>query len=252
MVRLQTLSRGLRFMLTHPITTLQWAALCFADETRQAAAEISDRPEWFERVARHRMLFEQFLERYRLEPRTPVRLMNTAPQPQSVRSFELYALGTLCRCLNARKVVEIGTYKGRTAYNLAANITDGGRVYTLNYVGPGAKQDFVVGEMYRGTSLEPLIETIVADSLHFDFSPWYGTVDLMFIDGNHSLAYVQKDSESAFRCVRPGGIIAWHDVDSTHPETTAAALNVCEREGTAAWLIDDTQLLLAVRPMATV
>jgi predicted O-methyltransferase YrrM len=248
MAKLQTLSRGLRFMLAHPATTLQWAARCFHDKERQEAAEIAAPSEWFDRVARHRVRFEEFLEKHRLDAPTPVRLMNTTPQPQSVRNFELYILGTLCRCLSARNVMEIGTYKGRTAYNLAANVAAGGRVYTLNYVEPGAKDEFVVGEMYRGTSLELTIETILADSLKFDFSRWYGSIDLMFIDGNHSLPYVRKDSDNAFRCVRPGGIIAWHDVDPTHPETTTAALSACERQGVEGWLIDGTQLLLAVQP----
>lgn len=242
----QTLTRGLRFILAHPVTTLRWAAFSYSDPLRHAAGELADETAWSERVARYRIPFERFLELYHLEPFSPVRLMHTVPQSQSVRSFELYVLATLCRCLSARTVLEIGTYKGRTAYNLAANLASGGRLHTLNYRAPDFREAFVVGEMYRGTPLESVIETIEGDSMTFDFSPWAGTVDLMFIDGNHSAAYVRKDSETAFRCVRPGGVIAWHDIDPTHPEVTAAALEVCERQGAKCWLIEDTQTLLVV------
>ena len=246
MGKLQTLSQGLRYMAAHPVTTLRWAAS--GSGARLKAAEVEAHMDWHELVKPHRLPFEQFLLRYRLETATPPRLMNTSPQVQSLSGFELYILATLLRCLQARSVVEIGTYKGRTTYNLAANLADGGCIHTLNYVDPAAKREFVVGEMYRSTPLESAVKTILANSMEFDFSPWHRSVDLMFIDGNHSLAYVRKDSENAFRCVRPGGIIAWHDVDPTHPESTAAALGACQQQGVPGWLIEGTQLLLAVQP----
>jgi hypothetical protein len=248
MSKLQTLSRGLRYMAAHPVTTLRWAASVSADGVRLKADEVKARADWHALMKPHCLPFEQFLLRNRLESATPPRLMNTSPQVQSVSGFELYILATLMRCLQARSVIEIGTYKGRTTYNLAANLADGGHIHTLNYVDPAAKREFVVGEMYLGTSLEPAVKTILANSMEFDFGPWHRSVDLMFIDGNHSLAYVRKDSENAFRCVRPGGIVAWHDVDPTHPESTAAALGACQEHGAPGWLIEGTQLLLAVQP----
>jgi predicted O-methyltransferase YrrM len=246
----RTLSRGLRFVLTHPTATLRWAAFCLEDDTRREAAKMADKSQWFQRIEPHRTRFELFLEEYRLEAPNAVRLVNTTLQEGSVAEYELFMLSTLCRCVRARAVMEIGTYRGRTTCNLAANIAEKGRVYTLNY-SDASLANIVVGEMYRGTPLEGLIETIMADSMHFDFSPWYGQVDLMFIDGNHSLSYVQKDSENAFRCVRPGGIIAWHDVDPKHPETTVAALGACEQHGATPRWIDGTQTLLAIRPTSS-
>jgi hypothetical protein len=248
MGKLRTLSQGMRYMLAHPVITLRWAASVSVDGAEMKASEVKARSDWHELVEPHRLPFERFLERYHLEPATPPRLMSTSPQVQSVSGFELYILATLMRCLKARSVVEIGTYKGRTTYNLAANLADGGSIHTLNYVDPSAKQEFVVGEMYLGTPLDSVVNTIQANSMKFDFGPWLRSVDLMFIDGNHSLAYVRKDSENAFRCVRPGGIVAWHDVDPTHPESTAAALGACRQHGVSGWLIDGTQLLLAVQP----
>jgi len=247
LTRGRTLSCGLRFVLTHPIATLRWGAFCFADDARRQAAKVADKSEWFQRIEPFRTRFELFLEEYRLEILKPVRLVNTTLQEGSVTEFELFMLGTLCQGVRARAVMEIGTYRGRTTCNLAANLAEKGKVYTLNY-SDASLANIVVGEMYRGTPLEGSIELITADSMYFDFSPWYSQIDLMFIDGNHSLSYVQKDSENAFRCVRPGGIIAWHDVDPKHPETTVAALGACEQHGASPRWIDGTQTLLTVRP----
>ena len=45
-----------------------------------------------------------------------------------------------------------------------------------------------------------------------------GSVDLLFIDGDHSYDGVRADFENYAPLVRPGGLIAFHDVDSTnHP-----------------------------------
>lgn len=45
-----------------------------------------------------------------------------------------------------------------------------------------------------------------------DLSPAHiGAVDAFFIDGDHSRAAVEHDSNLAKQCVKPGGIIIWHD-----------------------------------------
>ena len=56
-------------------------------------------------------------------------------------------------------------------------------------------------------------ETIIqGDStvLHSDID---GQFDALFIDGNHSYEYVKKDLENYWGKVRPGGIVALHDVN---------------------------------------
>jgi hypothetical protein len=56
---------------------------------------------------------------------------------------------------------------------------------------------------------------LFGDSASFDFSPFAGAVDLFFIDGAHSYEYVRSDTLRALQCVRPGGVIAWHDFGRT-------------------------------------
>jgi predicted O-methyltransferase YrrM len=47
-----------------------------------------------------------------------------------------------------------------------------------------------------------------------------GSVDLLFIDGDHSYAGVRADFENYAPLVKPGGLIAFHDVDSSNNPTS--------------------------------
>ena len=33
----------------------------------------------------------------------------------------------------------------------------------------------------------------------------------MFVDGSHAYEYVKSDSDAAFKIVKPGGWVIWHD-----------------------------------------
>jgi predicted O-methyltransferase YrrM len=248
MSRLGTVSAALSYMLKNPVTVLRWAAQCAQSQAWREAAVLADETEWNKRMAPYRIRFEEFLSKFGLEPTRPIRMMDSTFQIESVNGFELYVLCTLCRSLDASRVMEIGTFKGRTTYNLAANIAEGGRIYTLNYLDAAHEGAFVPGEAFRGTALESRIDAMTGNSLHFDFRPWHGSIDLMFVDGNHSLPYVLQDSKSALQCVRPGGLIAWHDVSFDHADVTQAVLESCERHGVTPWLIEGTQIIVAIRP----
>ena len=80
-------------------------------------------------------------------------------------------------------------------------------------------RDFFAGEWdrgsaYRGTPEEAQITTLTGDSAHFDFGPYTREIDVVFVDGAHSYAYVKSDSEHALRMMKPGGVIAWDDYPS--------------------------------------
>jgi hypothetical protein len=59
------------------------------------------------------------------------------------------------------------------------------------------------------------IVQLYGDSGTFDFSPYYGNVDFMFIDGSHAYDYVKNDTLAALKMVRVGGTIIWHDYRRT-------------------------------------
>jgi hypothetical protein len=55
------------------------------------------------------------------------------------------------------------------------------------------------------------VQPLFGDSATFNYSPYYGRIDLFFVDGSHSYEYVRSDTLNAMKCCRPGGVIAWHD-----------------------------------------
>ena len=82
-----------------------------------------------------------------------------------------------------------------------------------------------------------------SDSATFDESAYHGTIDLAFVDGAHSYEYVKSDSEKAWKMLRPGGIIAWHDCVSSHRDV----VKYIKESGFSAKLVAGTALAFAVK-----
>jgi predicted O-methyltransferase YrrM len=145
----------------------------------------------------------------------------------AANTADLIALCLICRILEPRVVFEIGTLHGYTALHFALNSPDDAIVHTLDLPqhqpAQPALHTTVMDDahiragthgrrrVFEGTAAGSKVVPLYGDSAAFDFSPYHGTVDLFFIDGAHSYEYVASDTRNAFACVRPGGVIAWHD-----------------------------------------
>jgi predicted O-methyltransferase YrrM len=140
---------------------------------------------------------------------------------------DLVSLCLICRALQPRVVFEIGTLNGYTALHFALNTPNDAVVYTLD-LPPGdapapALHTTVMDDahiragtaarrrLFEGTEAEGKVVPLFGDSARFDYSPYHGRVDFFFVDGAHSYDYVASDTRNALACVRPGGVIAWHD-----------------------------------------
>jgi predicted O-methyltransferase YrrM len=148
-------------------------------------------------------------------------------RPTGSYSTDLISLCQLCHCLRPKRIFEIGTLRGYTALHMAMNSGPDCKIHTLDLRKdengkPNTKLrttlmddihcQMAVNQYYfSGTPYARSIEPLFGDSAVFDFSPYHGKIDLFFIDGAHSYDYVRSDSEKALKCVRSGGVIAWHD-----------------------------------------
>jgi hypothetical protein len=135
-------------------------------------------------------------------------------------------LAALCGQLGCTTFFEIGTNRGRTAWTVARNNPDT-QVYTLDLPEREAvsdtafelnqsDRDFFVGDWdrgdaYRGTPEEERITTLLGDSATFDFAPYRGSMDFVFVDGAHSYEYVESDTKRALEMLAPDGTLAWDD-----------------------------------------
>jgi len=118
-----------------------------------------------------------------------------------------------------RRVFEIGTFDGGTTALLADAVGESGEVFTLDLppVAFDAAQtppEFtgaMVGWRFADTAVAGRITQLSGDSKVFDFSLWYGTADVVFVDAGHDRPHGTADSKNALRLVREGGLVMWDD-----------------------------------------
>ncbi len=146
------------------------------------------------------------------------------------RSMETHFMATLVEGYAPKTIFEIGTYNGFTTLHMAVNSPADCKIYTLD-LPPGydltqakgsSYDDILVMQLsqasipkrfYKGHPLSHKIVELFGNSSEFDFSPYHGKIDMVFIDGNHSMEFVKKDSENALKMLSPRGMIIWHDFD---------------------------------------
>jgi len=172
--------------------------------------------------------------------------------------LELACLALLTRYSKARAIFEIGTFYGRTALNFAVNSAEDAVVYTLDL--PDAEREEMIsqanrddarlirqcrtGVEFRDSPYAGKIKQLYGNSLKFDFSPYYGKMDLVFIDGCHHYKAVMSDTANALKILKPGGLLIWHDFANfgDYHDVTRAILDVLP--GNEVYQIEDTQLAI--------
>ena len=104
-----------------------------------------------------------------------------------------------------RKILELGSYEGGTAFLMAHNTSNDCLIVAVD-------QFDGHGGAYAGSPLAARIERRVGKSsaglFEQDANESY---DLIYIDADHTYAGVKKDTELRLRLVRPDGFILWHD-----------------------------------------
>lgn len=153
----------------------------------------------------------------------PLELHEPVAADGNVSLLELTILARSVALAQPRCLFEIGTFDGRTTLNLAANAPADARVLTLDLPAQAATGLEVAdgdrryidkpasGARFAGHPLASRISQLYGDSATFDFAPYAGQVNWMFIDGAHSADYVRKDSQTAKALVKAGGWVFWHD-----------------------------------------
>lgn len=174
----------------------------------------------------------------------------------SLSVLEWISLVLLVKKAKAKSVFEFGTYKGVSITQLALNLAEDSQIRTLdlpdqssielNISDPDELQ--IAREGGKGSlvpeHLRSRVQFLKQDSAKFDEQPLAGQVDFIFVDGAHSYDYVKNDSEKAWRMLRSGGIVAWHDCRVADPDVVRFLI---ESNFNAARIIG-TSLAFAVKP----
>lgn len=142
-------------------------------------------------------------------------------------TVDIVQLCLLCRLLKPKHIFEIGTLRGYTSLHFALNSPPDALVYSLDMPKqqpadsslPTTLIDDIHIRLHRdahkyvfeGRPEAGKIRLLFGDSARFDYTPFATKIDLFFIDGAHSYAYVRSDTLNALKCCHPGSVIAWHD-----------------------------------------
>jgi predicted O-methyltransferase YrrM len=152
---------------------------------------------------------------------------------------EILALAKLIEDRRPKTMVEIGTANGGTLFlwcrlahpqatvvsiDLPGGLHGGGYPQWMSLIYrrfPSATQTL---HLLRGDSHKPEMLTRLKSLL-----PGDGEVDFLFIDGDHTYDGVKADFEMYSGLVRPGGLIAFHDI-CKHPESANCQVDRFWRE----------------------
>lgn len=128
-------------------------------------------------------------------------------------TIDLALLKALARRYEACRYFEIGAWRGESVANVAAVAKDciSLSLSDAEMRAAGWDERYVKTAKVFSRHL-PNVVHIGHDSRTFDYSPYVGTCDLVFVDGDHSYDGVRADTEHAFRLLRDErSVIVWHD-----------------------------------------
>jgi predicted O-methyltransferase YrrM len=112
----------------------------------------------------------------------------------------------------APRVVEIGRFRGGTTLLLAAA---GGRVLSIDIDAGLTESDASLRSALSRLGLADRVELVFGDSGSYPHEP--GSVDVVFVDGDHSYEGVSRDVAHWLPALRPGGVLLLHDAKFPEP-----------------------------------
>lgn len=149
-------------------------------------------------------------------------LVRDSPFRPIQQESEILALVALLRSGAPRSIVEIGTANGGTGLLLARALTNGSSLVTID-LSPAYDEQ----QLRRAHSRTNDVHLVVADSQDLSTPDLVRTLlpdgcDAILIDGDHSYSGVRLDTLRFLPLVRPGGIVAFHDIQSVQADDPLA------------------------------
>ncbi|MCK4826709.1 class I SAM-dependent methyltransferase, partial [bacterium] len=130
------------------------------------------------------------------------------------KKSEILALSELVKQSNPATILEIGTAQAGTLFIWSQIATE--MVITCDILEPAYRKDLY--ESFPPPASDCKVKILTGDSHTKDFKNLVAKmlegrkVDFLFIDGDHTEEGVRKDFNDYKGFVRPGGIVAFHDI----------------------------------------
>jgi|ERR1700733_4846871 len=135
----------------------------------------------------------------------PVSFYELPLGPWSTPLVDVAMLVKIALCAGSKSVMELGSYRGYTALALARHLSSEARIVTVD-------SNPQHGEAYCNGPFASRIERRVASINSATFAnDARGSVDLLFLDADHSYTGVRHDTEALLGLVSDHGYFVWHD-----------------------------------------
>jgi predicted O-methyltransferase YrrM len=127
---------------------------------------------------------------------------------------EIVSLLRLVQRLKPRRLLEIGTANGGTLFLLSRAAAADARLLSLDIGHTLAQRHVYPRFARRGQHITCLTGDSHSRQIRSRIVDWLGgrPLDFLFIDGDHSLDGVSKDFSMYAPLLRPGGLVAFHDI----------------------------------------
>lgn len=182
-----------------------------------------------------------------------IKMQFVSSEQWQVSTYELSCIIILALERNISSYFEFGTFDGRTTLNIMNNIQN---VYATtidlppeeNRLPDGKRPGDLLVDAFGGEN--PRLTQLFGNSLNFDFSPYWGQFDLVFIDAGHSYENALADSRSALKLVEGrDAMVIWHDY-ATLPGVTKAVDEVRQQVGSDAeffWIAGTSLAVMSIK-----
>jgi predicted O-methyltransferase YrrM len=180
----------------------------------------------------------------------------------SLSTLESVLLIKLLRLVEPDYIFEFGTYKGYTTRLLLENITaseaTGPRIYTLDLpelsdvVFQGKDKELAQEALgfqrkYLKCTRVDLVKQLLQDSMALDVATLPTRFDYIFVDANHELSYVRRDTENAFKMLADApSCVLWHDYGNPQFPELTQYLDELAHE-TPLYHVENTMLVFHLR-----
>ncbi|MDD3877426.1 MAG: class I SAM-dependent methyltransferase [Bacteroidales bacterium] len=134
--------------------------------------------------------------------------------------IDLALLRALAKKYKVEDYLEIGTWRGESAANVAPHVRN---CVSLNLsdeelIKMGQTQAYIDSHRFFSKKISN-VKHIAAHSHSFEFESLGTRFDMVFVDGDHHYESVKKDTQTAFNIIKKDdSIIVWHDYAAS-PET---------------------------------
>jgi len=153
------------------------------------------------------------------DPDKLIKLVNEFPDFRpSQKDGEIKRLMEIIRERNLKNICEIGSYKGGSLFLISQAAGKGTKLISIDVNYPMERQILnkqLVKPKQHVVTIKGdtrMNKTFLKVKRTFNEEP----LDLLFIDGDHSIEGVKDDFEQYSQLVRKGGVIVFHDI---HPDS---------------------------------